>query len=111
MGLLRRTIPITTVSPSIRACLRGMRDIFEDIFAGDPLDPMESARRNMRPNLRTRFYKEATAGKGSGGYAVMLDGRTVRTPARNPFAAPVLPIAEAIAAEWRAQEKVVDPAT
>jgi len=88
-----------------------MRDILEDIFANQPLDPMEAARRNMRPNLRARFFKEATAGKGSGGYAVLLDGRAVRTPARNPFAAPVLPIAQAIAAEWSAQEKVVDPAT
>jgi hypothetical protein len=32
-----------------------MRDIFEDIFANQPLDPMEAARRNMRPNLRARF--------------------------------------------------------
>ena len=38
-----------------------MRDIFEDIFENQPLDPMESARRNMRPNLRTRFYKDASA--------------------------------------------------
>ena len=29
-----------------------MRDIFDDIFKGDPLDPMEAARRNVRPTLR-----------------------------------------------------------
>ena len=37
-----------------------MRDMFEDIFKNDPLDPMEAARRNVRPILRKRFYKEAT---------------------------------------------------
>ena len=90
-----------------------MRDIFEDIFATEPLDPTESARRNMRPNLRARFYKDATAGEGQNneaGFPVLLDGRGVRTPARKPLAAPVKPLAQAIAAEWSAQEKVVDPA-
>src|SRR5258708_16721247 len=90
-----------------------MRDIFEDIFENQPLDPMESARRNMRPNLRTRFYKDASAGdhKGEGGFAVLLDGRPVRSPARKLVAAPVRALAQAIAAEWQAQDKAVDPAT
>jgi chaperone required for assembly of F1-ATPase len=87
-----------------------MRDIFEDIFANQPLDPREAARRSLRPNLRARFYKEATAGEGEGGFAVLLDGRGVRTPARKPLAAPIKPLAQAIAAEWSAQEKMVDPA-
>ena len=89
-----------------------MRDIFEDIFENQPLDPMESARRNMRPNLRTRFYKDASAGdqQGESGFAVLLDGRPVRSPARKLVAAPVWALAQAIAAEWQAQDKVVDPA-
>ena len=33
-----------------------MRDILEDLFGNEPLDPVEAARRNMRPNLRKRFY-------------------------------------------------------
>ena len=91
-----------------------MRDIFEDIFENQPLDPMESARRNMRPNLRTRFYQEASAGghndAGEDGFAVLLDGRPVRSPARKLVAAPKRELAQAIAAEWQAQHKVVDPA-
>ncbi len=90
-----------------------MRDIFEDIFANQPLDPREAARRSLRANLRARFYKDATAGEGQNseaGFPVLLDGRGVRTPARKPLAAPVRPLAQAIAAEWSAQEKVVDPA-
>lgn len=87
-----------------------MRDIFEDIFKIDPLDPMESARRNMRPNLRKRFYKEASVGEAGDAFPVLLDGKPVRTPARRPLAAPTRALAKAIADEWNAQENVVDPA-
>jgi chaperone required for assembly of F1-ATPase len=89
-----------------------MRDIFEDIFENQPLDPMEAARRTTRPNLRARFYKEASAGEreGDGGYAVLLDGRPVRSPARKPLNAPARELAQAIVAEWQAQDKVIDPA-
>ena len=88
-----------------------MREIFEEIFVNQPLDPMESARRNMRASLRKRFYKEASAGeKGEGGFPVLLDGKTVRTPARQPLSAPTRALAQAIADEWQAQEDVIDPA-
>ena len=88
-----------------------MRDIFEEIFEKQVLDPQEAARRNMKPQLRARFYKEASAGEGADGFAVLLDGRPVRTPARRPLAAPTRGLAEALAAEWRAQQDNVDPAT
>jgi chaperone required for assembly of F1-ATPase len=87
-----------------------MRDIFEEIFKNQPLDPTEAARRNMRPSLRARFYKAAGVGEGDGGFAVLLDGRPVRTPARRQLAAPVLPLAQALATEWDAQQNKVDPA-
>ncbi len=87
-----------------------MRDIFEDIFENQPLDPTESARRSMRPNLRARFYKQASVGEVADGFAVLLDGRPVRTPARRPLAAPVRALAQALAAEWDAQQDKVDPA-
>ena len=75
-----------------------MRDIFEEIFANQALDPTEAARRNMRPNLRARFYRKATAGEGEQGFPVLLDGRPVRTPAGKLLAAPVRTLAEALAA-------------
>src|SRR5512145_3037151 len=87
-----------------------MRDIFEEIFAHQPLDPTEAARRAVRPQLRRRFYQHATVGEGSHDYPVLLDGRAVRTPARNTLAAPSRALAEAIAAEWQAQKDHVDPA-
>ena len=88
-----------------------MREIFEEIFINQPLDPMEAARRNTRPNLRKRFYKDASVGaEGEGGFPVLLDGRPVRTPARRPLAAPTQALAQALADEWNAQTETIDPA-
>jgi chaperone required for assembly of F1-ATPase len=87
-----------------------MRDIFEDLFANQPLDPMEAARRGMRPNVRRRFYASATIKPDHGACAVLLDGRVVRTPARHALAAPSEALADAIAAEWQRQGEVIDPA-
>jgi chaperone required for assembly of F1-ATPase len=87
-----------------------MRELFEDVFRNEPLDPMEAARRNMRPNSRKRFYERATAGKGAP-YSLLLDDRVVKTPAGNMLAAPTAPLAETIAAEWNAQGERIDPAT
>lgn len=86
-----------------------MRDIFAEIFADETKSPMEAARRAMRPPLRQRFYRHAAVGEGPEGFAVLLDGKPVRTPARRILAAPVRPLAEAIAAEWEAQREVIDP--
>jgi chaperone required for assembly of F1-ATPase len=88
-----------------------MREIFEEIFVNQPLDPMESARRNMRASLRKRFYKDAAVGDaGADGFPVLLDGKSVRTPAQELLSAPTRPLAQAIADEWQAQEEVIDPA-
>jgi chaperone required for assembly of F1-ATPase len=87
-----------------------MREIFDDIFDNQTADPMEAARRAMRPPLRKRFYTSATVGEGEdGGFPVRLDDKPVRTPLRRLLAAPTQSLAEAIAAEWNAQEDVIDP--
>jgi len=85
-----------------------MREIFADIFAQAP-DPIEAARRAMRRPLRRRFYQRAQVGEEPNGFSVLLDGKPVRTPARRPLNAPKRPLAEAIAAEWEAQQEVIDP--
>lgn len=55
-----------------------------------------------------RFYKEVSVAPSDGGFAVLLDGRSVKTPARNMLALPTEKLAAAIASEWRAQgEEVV----
>jgi chaperone required for assembly of F1-ATPase len=87
-----------------------MRDIFEDIFGNEPFDPMESARRSLRPKLREKFFTQATIGEaGEGGYPVLLDGKPVRTPGRRILAAPTRTLAEAIADEWQTLDKFIDP--
>jgi chaperone required for assembly of F1-ATPase len=87
-----------------------MRDIFHDIFVGQPADPIEAARRAMRPPLRRRFYETASIQDDERGFAVLLDGKAVQSPARRPLSAPTRALAEAIAAEWQAQGDVIDPA-
>ena len=87
-----------------------MRDIFADIFAEEAVNPVEAARRGLRPQLRKRFYARSQVGEGPEGFAVLLDNKPVRTPARRALAAPVRALAEAIAAEWEAQREFVDPA-
>ena len=42
---------------------------------------------------------------------MVLDGRPVRTPAKAALILPTMQMARAVAAEWDAQEKTVDPAT
>ena len=54
-----------------------MRDIFEEIFANQPLDPMEAARRSVRQALRRRFYERASVEGRPEGMAVLLDGKPV----------------------------------
>jgi chaperone required for assembly of F1-ATPase len=87
-----------------------MRELLEDLFGNEPIDPVEAARRNMRPNLRKRFYQAVTVGEGTP-YPILLDGRAVKTPAGGALAAPSSPLAQAIAAEWDAQGERIGPAT
>jgi len=86
-----------------------MREMLQDFFANEPLDPTEAARRNMRPQLRKRFYARAHAGE-SAPFALLLDGRAVKTPSGQPLALPSRALAEAVAAEWQAQDGYIDPA-
>ena len=59
-----------------------------------------------------RFYKTASAGEAAEApehYAVLLDGRPVKTPAKRPLTVRSRALAEAIAAEWEAQGEEVVP--
>jgi chaperone required for assembly of F1-ATPase len=87
-----------------------MRDMLEEMFSAEQLDPSEAARRNMRPALKRRFYTDVALADGPDGFVITLDGRPVKTPARRPLAAPMRPLGEALATEWDAQREHVDPA-
>ncbi len=58
-----------------------------------------------------RFWTTASAVPVEGGFAVHLDARPVRTPLKAPLVLPTFPLAEAVAAEWQAQEGKVKPET
>lgn len=58
-----------------------------------------------------RFWQAATAEACEGGFTVRLDGRAVKTPAKTPLVVPTLAMAQAIAAEWDAQQGLVKPET
>ena len=56
-----------------------------------------------------RFWTEARAEAEGDGYTVRLDGRPVKTPAKAPLTLPTRAMAEAVAAEWDAQEEHIRP--
>jgi chaperone required for assembly of F1-ATPase len=87
-----------------------MRDLFESMFANEPLDPMQAARRGLRPPLRRRFYERADVEAAEEEFRILLDGRPVKSPARRTLAAPSHELAQRLAAEWDAQRDVIDPA-
>ena len=61
--------------------------------------------------LPKRFYSAVTVAPSDGGFAILLDGKPVRTPRKLPLAVPTRALAEAIAGEWSAQKDRVDPAS
>jgi chaperone required for assembly of F1-ATPase len=54
-----------------------------------------------------RFYKSVEVEAAGGGFAVLLDGRPVLTPARARLMLPTRALAEAVAAEWSAQGEAI----
>lgn len=56
-----------------------------------------------------RFWKDSAVTEQDGGFAIALDGRPIKTPAKRALLVPTQGFAEAIAAEWDAQEEKIDP--
>ncbi len=71
--------------------------------------PMQRAQAAMRTVLPKRFYKEASAGETAVGFALLLDGKQAKTPARRSLVLPSLALANAVAAEWNALVEFIDP--
>ncbi len=88
-----------------------MRDVLYPEFPPSDPNPMKRAQNAMaRVALPKRFYAQATAAAGEGGWAILLDGRPARTPGRNHLRLSTEAAALLVAAEWNAQVEVVDPA-
>lgn len=58
-----------------------------------------------------RFWKEAAVVEADDGFAVELDGRSVKTPAKRGLILPTSAMATAVADEWQAQDDVINPQT
>jgi chaperone required for assembly of F1-ATPase len=56
-----------------------------------------------------RFWKDAAAVEREGGWSVELDGKPLRTPAREPLAVPTSALAHAIAEEWNSVGEKIEP--
>ncbi len=91
-----------------------MRDLLKNGNHGDgeqPHDPETAARASARRKLPKRFYKKAGIDRSAEGFAVVLDGRPVRTPARQIVELPREDSAKLVANEFEAQATHIDPAT
>ncbi len=75
----------------------------------DPLGLAAAVKRANAAPLPKRFYQEATFRAQPNGFAVVLDGKSVRTPGKAELVVPSEDIAEALAAEWSAQGEFIDP--
>ncbi len=58
-----------------------------------------------------RFWKDVSVRTSGDVFKVCLDGRTLTTPAKTDLCLPNEALANAVAAEWRAQHDNIDPAT
>lgn len=65
----------------------------------------------MNAKTRKRFWKTVTLRETQGGFAVDLDGRSLKTPGRAPLVVPTRALAEMIGAEWDAQGDEIRPET
>lgn len=87
-----------------------MRDFLEVLQEDAAKDPEQRARELSRRELPKRFYKDAAHVAVDGGYAIHLDGRPVKTPGKTLLLLPNQVLGSAVAAEWQAQEKEINPA-
>jgi chaperone required for assembly of F1-ATPase len=78
---------------------------------GGPKAPIKDT---LRRPLPRRFYESVAIASAQTseleGFQILLDGRPVRTPAKRLLVIPDADFADCVAAEWRAQQGVIDPA-
>lgn len=59
-------------------------------------------------SLPKRFYQTVTVEAMADGFAILLDGRAVKTPARQSLSLPTQAAADLVAAEWAVQGERID---
>ena len=88
-----------------------MRDLLNDLTEGlSHPDPIRRSQIQMQKPLPKRFYKDVTIGETEeGAFSILLDGKTMRTPAKSPLTVPTRALAQLMRDEWDAQVEVIDP--
>ena len=87
-----------------------MRDLLNDLSEGlSHPDPIRRAQIQMKKPLPKRFYTDVSIAEHEGGFAITLDGKMVRTPARQVLAVPTEALAQLVASEWQAQGEEINP--
>ncbi len=72
--------------------------------------PTSSLIRDGHSRLRMkRFYTEVAVATSASGFSILLDSKPILTPGKAPLLAPTRELADRIAAEWRNQERDIDP--
>src|SRR5690606_21831285 len=84
-----------------------MRDFLEEAYEHRQ-DGCGRAQAANKVPLMKRFYKAVSIAPVEGGHAVLLDGKTVKTPGGKPVHVPTVALAEAMAREWEAQATEID---
>src|SRR3954451_16455190 len=87
-------------------------DLINGLFISpEERNPLTLARKDARPAFPKRFYKDVAITAEANRFAIALDGRSLRTPAKADMVLPTQAAAEAVAEEWRAQGEEIDPRT
>ncbi|MGO4838537.1 ATP12 family protein, partial [Rhizobiaceae sp. 2RAB30] len=91
-----------------------MRDLLSDLEAGNHLsdpDPVKRAQNQMKTPLAKRFYDKVDVREEPEGFAVLLDGKPVRTPGKAVLLLPTERAAKLVADEFSAQGETIDLVT
>lgn len=59
--------------------------------------------------LKKRFWSDVSVGSVEGGFAVFLDDKPLRTPAKAHFVVPTASLSQAVADEWSQLDDQIDP--
>lgn len=84
-----------------------MREFLEDAHAHKQDGYGRAQAANKVPLMR-RFYKAVTVEPQEGEFAVLLDGRPIKTPGGKTVRVPTDALGREMATEWSAQEKEID---
>lgn len=85
-----------------------MREILEEAEAHIQ-DGYGRAQEHAKRHLPKRFYKEVSTDEQGGQHLVLLDGKPIKTPGKKTVSFPDATLAQLVADEWAAAEKVIDP--